>query len=213
MAYSYHEGSSHYDSESLNNSFDHENMDTNIDLSGFTEVQNRNRKRTNQRSPHISPSPKKVLNQSSKTPSHTKPTFNNSQANNRAQQHSELHSNHSQLPVLQEYTSDILLPYKIIVKITDNENSSSDQHISPIKIARNLTPLFPNCSLVEFKKSGRNNIIIITYRRNLANAVLKHNYFKDSNLLPFIPSSYHRVGARTSYLRSARKNVPSQFGA
>ena len=30
----------------------------------------------------------------------------------------------------------------------------------------------------------------MTYRRNVANAVLKHNYFKDNNLLPFIPSSY-----------------------
>ena len=95
MAHSYNEGSSQHDSGSLNNSFEHENMDTNIDLSGFTEVQNRNRKRTNQRSPHVSPSPKKVLNQSPKTSSHTTPTFNNSQANNPAKQQSQLHNIHS----------------------------------------------------------------------------------------------------------------------
>ena len=30
----------------------------------------------------------------------------------------------------------------------------------------------------------------MTYRRNVANAILKHSYFKENNLEPFIPSSF-----------------------
>ena len=136
------------------NNHPHTDMELGETEENYTQSSNQNNKRSSTYSPHKSPQPKKPFNNNitatgqpphspdNSTPNYEVPSQTQSPTQN-------LQNSASQLPAPTEYTSDILPPYKIIIKSLDN---TDDKKISPIKIARNLIPLYPNGSFEKFKK-------------------------------------------------------------